>query len=90
MHPLKLFILALLAAGSVVAATVHAATSDTVRLAQSGFGYGDRDPRGYDQPRADSRNSGYGSSRSYSDENRGAWAVGTYHGQNGANGNEKR
>jgi hypothetical protein len=34
-------------------------------------------------------NSWYGPSRSYRDENVSGWAVGTFHGQNGANGNEE-
>ncbi len=34
-------------------------------------------------------NSWYGPSRSYRDENVTQWAVGTFHGQNGANGNEE-
>jgi hypothetical protein len=34
-------------------------------------------------------NSWYGPSRAYRDEHVGPWAVGTFHGRNGANGNEE-
>ncbi len=48
---------------------------------------GDRDQGVCDQPRNDSRNWWYGPSRQYRDGNTGTWTIGTFHGQNGANGN---
>jgi hypothetical protein len=87
MHRPKLLTLALLVVTALFAAAAGAAGYRW--SGDGGSWYGDRDQGAYDQPRRDSGNSWYGPSREYRDENTGRWAVGTYHGQNGANGNEE-
>ena len=66
--------LALLAA-TVIASGAASAARDSIRVAEGGW------------------NSWYGPSRDYRDDHRsdrrGDWAVGTFHGQNGANGIEE-
>ena len=75
----------LLAAG-LLAYGAHA-TADQGASRHGRFA-GDWEQRGYEPPRG-SWNSWYGPSRPYRDEHVGDWAIGTFHGRNGANGQEE-
>jgi opacity protein-like surface antigen len=81
-----------LAASSTALAPPRSAIADSgwlsagdLRLADAGSPGGDREQRAYDPP----RNSWYGPSRPPRDENVGPWAIGTFYGKNGANGEEE-
>jgi hypothetical protein len=89
MHRLNLLSTTLLAAGVLLVGHAKAAAPGNAWLADRSLWNGDRDRGAYDQPRTEGRNSWYGPSRGYRGDSGGDWAIGTFRGQNGANGNEE-
>ncbi|MGE5170569.1 MAG: hypothetical protein ACM3JC_09375 [Rudaea sp.] len=77
-----------LLAAALLACGANAAADGGV-VGYGGF-VGDREQqRGWQPPPRDSWNSWYGPSRPYRNEHVGEWAIGTFHGRNGANGQEE-
>jgi hypothetical protein len=76
-----------LLAAAVLAYGASAAADDGV--IRHGRFTGDWEQRGWDRPPPDSWNSWYGPSRPYRNEHVGGWAIGTFRGRNGANGQEE-